>query len=205
MWDFNAFVAKIPGHTRFTQITLRLALLEYNASCPRQESMTMALTSAGTEIILPIDPLAVTRVYFPWDIAKDISSQQPNQVSGWETYITSGSPALSLRTRWLVPQSGDHVRIHYTLPHSISSLAGELNTTLPAYHEEIIVVGAAGFAVLANAANRGDNLDRELQEQLGNQFLERFRSLLSVYASAAARSGTSLFPWKNMDKYGQIY
>lgn len=27
VWDFNAFVAKIPGHTRFTQITLRLALL----------------------------------------------------------------------------------------------------------------------------------------------------------------------------------
>jgi len=44
VWDFNAFVAKIPGHTRFTQITLRLALLDggYQTS-----------TCSGTSVDVP--------------------------------------------------------------------------------------------------------------------------------------------------------
>jgi hypothetical protein len=192
---------------------IKMALLSYSNALPLLKAQVITLARDGNEIDLSSisDIIAIQRVYYPWDSARTIDDQQPNQVKSWELYSDSGSATALLDTappypggESMIPATGEQVRIHYATVHTIAGLSGATATTVPTRHLDLIAEGAAGYALLSGAADRSEILDKTLLERLSSQHLTRFDVLLKEFAAASQRTSSTLAKWQKMDKYDRI-
>lgn len=73
--------------------------------------------------------------------------------------------------------------LHRSSPCSLAGLDGAETTSLPAAHESLLVLGAAGYTIQGRAAKRAEsfNLDQDVPEEIaewGRLRLNDFRALL---------------------------
>ena len=186
---------------------LRAALAEYNLVLPAKVVDDITLTEAGREIDLSdiAGLLKVTEVWWPYD--STAQPWPPNRVRGWYLYDGSEGKVLFLnQIDGAEPQSGDEVRIWYTVMQTIEDLDLAAATTVPAEHESLLVLGASALAV----SGRGLDLLRvtEIDPGLVDKYskwaearLKEFRASLEVLRGEAARCGSSWGPGWSVDKW----
>jgi hypothetical protein len=183
------------------------ALDEYSRVLPLAAEEEVTLTASGRTIDVTAltGLLSVTRVYWPYDSTEEI--WPPNQVRGFRLDWVAGDPYLVLTAYdGSEPQSGDEVKVWYTCRQTIEDLDSATETTVPAAHESLLVLGAAGHAVQGRSLDllRISEIDADLvtkYEKWAQDRLSEFRASLEQLRSAAARGGESWGSGWSMDKW----
>lgn len=192
---------------------IRIALMDYSLAIPNIKQSVITLVDDGVEVDLASLPSFqfIASAWWPWSTTKDLPDQDPNEILGWSVMSDSGSAALSLITAGGdVPLTGDKIRLHYATSHTIIGLAAspggaaETVTSIPLSHLSMIAQGAAGYALLANSANRDDVLKPDLTIKLAVEWLRNFRDSLSLLSSYLASDSSAFLQWPGMDKYDRI-
>lgn len=121
---------------------IKRALIDYSHVNPDQAEGTIALSADGREISLSslTGLIRVVRVWYPYTSS---DPEDPPSWVRWELwastlYVASGDE----------PANGDTVRVYYHKLHTINGLDSETTTTVPADDEEVVVLGAGGYAAL---------------------------------------------------------
>jgi hypothetical protein len=93
------------------------------------------------------------------------------------------------------PLSAGTLIIRYTLPHIISGLDGETESTLAPLFDTVIIQGAAYFACLNRAARRVEaiNLNKEVT-QPWQDLADRYKRHFEAGLKAAARKRSPAYP-----------
>ena len=184
---------------------LRMALLDYSESSPLIKSSILDVDIAGNEVDLSTLPNIrnIERVYYPWDTTVGIDEQDPNTILRWELINDAGSAkAFVVSTQSI--EADTCIRVHYTAPHTIGGLLTATDTTIPVYHYDLIVRGAAGYALASGAADRTELLDKNLMLKLSNLYLVQFTMMCNDLAAARFRAG-AVMKWAHMDKHDRVY
>lgn len=171
------------GNTRFstTQIddALRGALIEYSRLVPIERTYILD-TTGKARMSLPVDFIAaaITKAeYEPNSTDYTYKSSVPFRAAfedeGWwvEVYETDGD---------LIP-ADQVISLTYAMLHQIDGLNGAAGTTVYPRHEQYLVMGAAGYALLSRATSRIEaiNLNPEVaaeMRQQANAYLSEFRN-----------------------------
>jgi len=121
---------------------IRRALREYSAVCPHRLDALIELEADGREVSLSaIDGLAgVERVCYPYDAAA------PEWPPRWREFEHRAG-VLTLMVSPM-PTAGEWVRVYCWALHALDGLDDATATTLPPADEELIALGAAGYAAL---------------------------------------------------------
>ena len=183
------------------------ALDEYSRVLPLAAEEVLTLTAAGRTIDVSTlsGLLSVTRVYWPYDSTEEI--WPPNQVKGFRLDWVAGDPYLVLTAYdGTAPQAGDEVKVWYTCKQTIEDLDLATETTVPAAHESLLVMGAAGHAVQGRSLDllRISEVDADVvtkYEKWAEGRLSEFRASLEQLRGAAARGGESWGSGWSMDKW----
>jgi hypothetical protein len=183
------------------------ALDEYSQALPQTSSEVLTLAADGREIdVSTLDGLLnVTRVYWPYDSTEEI--WPPNRVNGFRLDWIAGDPLLVLTSfEGAQPQAGDEVKVWYTCRHMIEDLDLATETTVPAVHESLLVLGAAGHAAQGRSLDllRISEVDPELvtkYEKWAEGRLSEFRASLELLRGEAARGGESWGTGWSLDKW----
>jgi hypothetical protein len=183
------------------------ALDEYSQALPlaAEEVLTLAASGRTIDVSTLSGLLFVTRVYWPYDSTEEI--WPPNQVRGFRLDWVAGDPYLVLTAyAGAEPQTGDEVKVWYTSRQTIEDLDLATETTVPAVHESLLVMGAAGHAVQGRSLDllRISEVDAELvtkYEKWAEGRLKEFRASLELLRGEAARSGESWGAGWSLDKW----
>ena len=183
------------------------ALDEYSQVLPQTSSEVLTLAADGREI--DVSTLAgllnITRVYWPYDSSEEI--WPPNRVNGFRLDWIAGDPVLVLTAfNGDQPQSGDEVKVWYTCRQTIEDLDLATETTIPAAHESLLVLGAAGHAVEGRSLDllRISEVDPDLvskYEKWAESRLKEYRACLEQLRGEAARGGESWGNGWELDKW----
>lgn len=85
--------------------------------------------------------------------------------------------------------SSDTLIVRYTIPHTVNGLDSEVESTLPAWQDPILVVGAAAEAIMVRARARVETINlskdqsdnyRELSVQLRTEFMRDLAAISRV-------------------------
>lgn len=162
---------------------IRHALRAYSAVDPQRQAAVVACSADEREYALSdisgvlID---VTDVWFPWDAA---APEHPPRRPPWS--LVNG--ALYLESA-RAPEAGEHLRLFYTAPHTLSGLDSATATTLDAAGEQVVVLFAEAYAAWQYGASTINTVTvsswtpRHLREwaserlALAQQELERIRT-----------------------------
>lgn len=160
---------------------VRLALFEYSEVRPYLTKSTLALTSAistnGREIDISSlsDLVAVVDVWAPYATSDDkrLSRRFVHWPDDEEVDIIDG---LALSTL-------ESARVFYSKNHTLNGLDSEVATTFRVGDENIIALGAAGYACLSRAVDLAEQvtIDRETVDkvrELAGAYLDEFRRRL---------------------------
>ncbi|MFZ6029861.1 MAG: hypothetical protein ACOYYS_19275 [Chloroflexota bacterium] len=183
---------------------LRFALAEFSETYPQHAETVITCPGAGREIAIDsIEGLTgVTRVWWPYDSTAE--AWPPNQVAGWKLLWDDGRPVLFLSSlTGNEPQANDEIRIWYVKPQTINGLDGAAVTTLQANHENLIVIGSAGFAAQSKSLTLGLSIDRDKLDTWGYRRISDFRRHLSRLDNHETRRGE---PWGGgwqLDKWAE--
>jgi hypothetical protein len=183
------------------------ALDEYSQALPLATADELTLTAAGRSIdVSTLDGLLnVTRVYWPYDSSQE--TWPPNRVNGFRLDWIGGDPLLVLTSfEGAQPQVGDEVKVWYTCRHTIEDLDLATGTTVPAVHESLLVLGAAGHAAQGRSLDllRISEVDPDLvtkYEKWAEGRLSEFRASLELLRGEAARGGESWGAGWSLDKW----
>jgi hypothetical protein len=186
---------------------IRTALDEYSLALPATKDEVITLAAAGREIDLSgVDGLLkVTQVRWPYD--SDVEQWPPNRVRGFYLYWNDGAPVLELnQIDGGQPQIGDEVRVWYIVRQAIEDLDLAAATTVPAVHESLIVLGAAGLSVDGRSLDllRVTEIDPGLvtkYEKWAEARLKEFRASLELLRGEQARCGSSWGAGWSVDKW----
>jgi len=135
---------------------LRHALELINRAAPRRMAATVATTAGQHEVSLAAlgRVLTITDVWYPWDGEE---TSYPPRRAPWTLL---DAETLRLETAEAPLGDGaDDIRLFYTAPHAIAGLDGATATTLDAYGEEIVALGAAGYASLQASLAAADAIN----------------------------------------------
>jgi hypothetical protein len=118
------------------------ALRDYSQVNPQQAVGTITLSADGREVsISSLTGLTrIVKVWFPYD------SSDPAHPPNWVEWSLWGSNLYLITLD--EPQSGEVARVFYHKNHTINGLDGESSTTIPAYDEEVVVIGAGAYCAL---------------------------------------------------------
>ena len=121
------------------------ALSGYSRARPQEAVGTITLAADGREVSVST-LTGLTRVVRVWYPYTSTAPEDPPAWRQWELwqgtiYILDGDG----------PASGDVVRVYYHKLHTIEDLNSATETTVPAQDEEVVVLGAGGFAALEKA------------------------------------------------------
>jgi len=191
---------------------LRLALDEYSGANPLAKETVIVLPGDGREIAL--DALAgllnVHRVWWPYD-SLSVEVWPPNRVNGFYVAWDDARPVLFLNCdTGAQPQLDDELRLWYSVPHTIQDLDSASVTTLPAPHESLIAIGAAGHCAFARATDLAETtgvsaVSTPNLAALGSRWLREFRNRLNGLRAYAQAHGVSCAPYASigwtMDKW----
>ena len=122
------------------------ALSDYSAACPRRADTVIELTQDGREIDVSgvAGMMGIERVWHPYETSE---STWPRRWPAFEHH--PGGKLVLLAEP--APAAGESVRVFYWGAHTLDGLDGASATTLPAADEEIVALGAAGYAALEKA------------------------------------------------------
>ncbi|NLG26999.1 MAG: hypothetical protein GX557_03760 [Chloroflexi bacterium] len=147
---------------------IRHALRVYSQADPRCLSATVACTAGEREYALTSVSgalIEVLDVWYPWD------STAPAYPPPRPPWSLVGSAILLETAR--APEAGEHLRVFYSAPHTLSGLDSATTTTLDASGEQAVALLAEAWAVYQYAATSintvtvsGDT-PRHLQEWAG--------------------------------------
>ena len=187
---------------------LRQALAEYGKVRPLGVETVVTLPGDSREVAL--DGLSglqdVTGVWWPYDSSQG-EAWPPNKVKGFTLWWDDGRPVLFLNVLdGAQPQQDDELRLWYSAAPEVSGLAGSIVTTLPAWHETLIVAGAAGHAAMSRVADlvetaRTDTYAVVVLGTFGRAQLKQFRYDLDQLRSGEARSGAAWGSGWSLDKW----
>lgn len=183
------------------------ALDEYSQALPlaAEEVLTLAASGRTIDVSSLTGLLSVMRVYWPYDSSEEI--WPPNLVRGFRLDWVAGDPYLVLTAYdGSEPQTGDEVKVWYTSRQTIEDLDSATETTVPAVHESLLVMGAAGHAVQGRSLDllRISEVDADLvskYEKWAEGRLSEFRASLELLKNAAARGGESWGTGWGLDKW----
>jgi len=182
---------------------IRRALARINQVCPMYDDTTLTTESGVLEYTLDdfegkaIHVLAVT-------LTSDEDDADPESEPFYFYRINGTTPALRLRVDY--GAHDDYLTVRYSEPHTIDSLDNGASTSLPDWLAEILLTGAAGYAVQQRAGSRieANNLDGDTPADLLNLaqvLLANFEAALSPFgrekppAAAVQQSGWQLDDW----------
>jgi len=122
---------------------IRRALREYSVHCPYRTDGTITVATAGREQSLStLTGLCdVERVWFPY------YSAEPDLLPAWVNFEMRLGASLFLLSRDS-PAVGEKMRVYYWKMQTIKDLDSAAATTLPVVDEDLIALGAAGYAAL---------------------------------------------------------
>ncbi len=187
---------------------LRRALQEFTINYPAEVEDVLELEAAGREI--DISSLTgvngITALWWPYDSSAE--NWPPNKIRGWRFWWDGSAPKVILDLADIAqPESGDKVRIWYTVPQTIEDLDSATATSLRTEHEGIVVIGAVGIACLSRVAElvntaEADSYMTGILGTLGRSMQRDFRFRLRDLRREGARSGPSWAPagW-SLDKW----
>jgi hypothetical protein len=117
---------------------IQRAVLEYSIRAPIQQQNDIATTDGSTDLNISslTDILQVESVEFP--LGETPKHLQHFEYWAAKLYMQDEGDASNARVRWLKK-------------HSLGA-----QTTIPAHHEEIIVLGATGYLAMSASANTVD-------------------------------------------------
>jgi hypothetical protein len=178
---------------------LLLALQEYSRALPQRKVGTVTLAADGREVSLSSldDLLDVEQI--EWDYDADAPDYPPVYRPFYIIYDGT-SKTLFVDTDD-EPQSGDVVRVFYTVPQTIENLDGANETSVPAGDEGLLVLGAAGYAAVSRAASLlekvGVDRDQAVRlEQWGRARLAAFHGeLATLRARRSLAHGARVSGW----------
>ena len=125
---------------------LRTALEAYSRVTARTVVGTVTLASRGREISLAslAGLLTVRELWLPYTAS---DPEYPPNVR----YFIPLSPTTVYLADGAEPAAGETARVFYLALHSVDGLDGATATTVPAWHEQGLALGAAAYAVEARA------------------------------------------------------
>jgi len=162
---------------------VRWALYELSWALPQRASATLTAEEGVREYDLGAagmgDALFVTEVWHPYTAG---DPGYPPPVAPWRL--------IDGRTLFLdveAVRAGEGIRIFYARPHTIEGLDGALATTLNAEEEDLVALGAAGYAALQRAQEAIGQVNVTAQaprlwREWGEARLCQFRSRLNQVA-----------------------
>lgn len=182
--------------------SVRLALHEYSVANPLAVETVVVLPGSGREIALDSlgEILGVHSVRWPYD-SSVAEVWPPNDVLGFRVWWDDARAVLFLNTRDAAqPQAGDELRLWYSKPHMIQNLDSAAATTIPAPHESVLCIGAAGFCAFARATDLSETtgvsaVSTPNLAALGSRWLKEFRGRLNAMRWNAQPAGVSGAPY----------
>jgi len=148
------------------------AVAETSRYCPREMKATIATTDGSREIDISTltDRVSVDRVEFPID-------ETPREFQRFSVYQDTLTLIGDLEG------DGEDCYVYWGKVHTLDGST----STLPTYLEDILALGAAAYAVLAQTQYRtdtagfgGEQADRDYQSW-GNTMLKEFKSQLKRF------------------------
>jgi hypothetical protein len=177
------------------------ALQRYTRATPLETIGIITLAAAGREISMATltDLLDVRRVWWDYDAAA------PGFPPRWRDFEVWPGNLLYIRDSE-EPQIGDKVRVWYTQPHTLDTLAGATATTFPYDHEQIIIDGSAALAAYARAIGRSEkvNVDSAVAARLAawaQAKLQQFDAALEKIEAASAARASGVAPGPVLDRW----
>jgi hypothetical protein len=188
---------------------IRQALAEYGKARPLGIETVITLPGDGREVAL--DSLTglqeVTGVWWPYDSSATMETWPPNKIKGYTLWWDDGQPVLFLNVLdGAQPQQDDELRIWYSAAPEITGLDGAAVTTLPAWHESLIVAGAAGHAAMSRVVDLVETAGTDTYAVVvlgtfGRAQLKQFRYELDQLRAGEARKGSSWGAGWGLDKW----
>ena len=176
---------------------IRHALADYSAVLPQELDTVITLAAAGREVDLSAlsGLLGVTQVYWPYDSLATDETWPPNKIRGYRVMWDDASPILHFtQIDGAQPQASDEIRVWYIAKQTINGLDAETVTTIRLDHESLVVLGAAGYAALARAADLIETAGVDLYQvgllgSWGQKMLKDFQNKLASLRGAEVRRG----------------
>ncbi len=162
---------------------VRWALFELSWAAPRRATATLTASEGVREYGLAAagiaDALYVTEVWHPYTPA---GPEHPPRGVAWRL-LDDDTLFLDVDTVF----AGEGIRIFYARPHAIEGLDGAATTTLTPEQEELVTLGAAGYAALQRAQESIGQVNVSTQaprlwRDWGEARLREFRTRLNQLA-----------------------
>jgi hypothetical protein len=169
---------------------IKRALAEYSLVKSREAVGTIELSADGREIDLSsLSGLTrVVRVWYPYD------ASAPGDAPRWVRWEKWGDTLYLAAEQ--EPASGEVVRVYYHQGQTIEGLDGASETSVPSEDEEVIVLGASGYAALQKA--RGSVGEAGVSTETPEHWLTWGQSRLEAFT--AALSAVRLRELRKIDK-----
>jgi len=132
-----------------TELTrgVRRALFDFSRIKPAEVIGTITLAADGREISLA----TLTGLVDVQRVWTDYTASDPDHPPEWVKFELWDDKTTLFINEDTEPQSGDVVRIFYTKWQTIKDLDSETATTVPTEDEELIILGACGYAAQIKA------------------------------------------------------
>lgn len=175
---------------------IKAAVHEYTAVYPMLKEDDITLAADGREVSLSTltGLVSVVEVWWPYDAA----DWPPNRVKIWKQVDLAGVPYLYFSDIYgSEPQSGEKVRVWYTVLHTLNGLDSATVSTVRADHENWIVTGAAGKAAMTRVVELEETTDvdvyvvESLRAWARTKLREFFVALEGIRGESARRG----VPW----------
>ena len=191
--------------------SLKQALDLYNQVNPGMAEAVITLPGDGREIALDSlsGLLRVVDVWWPYDSTATQETWPPNRVQGYRLWWDVGQPVLILEIKeGDQPQADDEMRVWYTSKHTIEGLSSAASTTVPAEHESLLVIGAAGMAALSRTEDLVETAGTDLYAvgilgTWGKTKVRDFNTVLKELRAASARGGQAWGVGWQLDKWDE--
>jgi len=173
--------------TRFSTATVtaavRSALKEFNQRAPEYKGELMDVVSEQLEYNLNATPYAnildvISILKQGTDTYLDNNIELP-----FDYYWENGGPMFRLRTA----QSSGYLMVRFTIPYIVNGLDSEVESTLPAYWDDVLIDGACFWSAQIRSAGRVEpfNLNDKVSENwidIRRYFRQAFDHGLSLAA-----------------------
>jgi hypothetical protein len=162
---------------------IRYAMQRYSEVNPERVITSLTLAAGGREVDVSsiTNYLEFERVWWPY------SSSSPVYPPRWREFELFSGDLLFIDSGD-EPQTGDVARVWYTRLRTLNGLDGSGVTSLPAEHETLIVMGAAGFVAAERVMDEGRRyVPRKLREWSVRMLAQFERGLKAMVKREAAR------------------
>ena len=127
---------------------IRRALRAYNRVDPQRAAVAIHSVADTREYDISVScagAMEILDVWYPFD---DVTPEWPPNKVPWNMLTTD---VVRLDVDGVSGAATEHLRVFYTLPHTIDDLDAAAATTLDAQGEQAVILGASAFAAMQYA------------------------------------------------------